>query len=72
MLGLCLIIIIYYAGPPQPVDVQGLPSNTSVALQWELPEGVQMGESYFNVSFTISHMYICTSKLLLEPTWYIQ
>ena len=45
------------AGLPQPVNVRASSTNTSVTLQWELPEGIQLDEkTFYNVSF---HAYIC-------------
>jgi deleted-in-malignant-brain-tumors protein 1 len=39
-------------GIPQIVNLQGFATNTSVTLQWELPDNVQLSKSYFNVSYS--------------------
>ena len=40
-----------FTGIPQPIDLQGFPTNTSVTLQWRLPGNVQQDDLYFNVSY---------------------
>ena len=40
------------AGLPQPVNVRASSTNSSVTLQWELPEDLQLDEkTFYNVSF---------------------
>ena len=37
-------------GAPQPMNILGSPTNTSVTLLWELPEGARLDEeAYYNV-----------------------
>ena len=44
------------AGLPQPVNVRASSTNTSVTLQWELPEYLKLDEkTFYNVSF---HAYV--------------
>lgn len=48
--------VIMHAGVPQPVNVTGIATNTSVTLRWALPEYAEQGDSYFNVRFpSITH-----------------
>ena len=51
LLGIYLYVSI---GIPQPVRLQAAPSNTSVALRWELPGPDEQAYLYFNVSFYFS------------------
>ena len=45
--------IHYHAGIPQIESVQSNATNTSVTLQWELPDNIQLSDTYFNVRSTL-------------------
>ena len=42
----------FHAGVPQILSLQGAATNTSVTLQWELPDNIQISDTYFNVRST--------------------
>ena len=48
-----------FTGIPQPINLQGFSTNTSVTLQWQLPGNDQQDDFYFNVrlnnTWTVSY-----------------
>ena len=44
-----------HTGIPQIASIQGSATNTSVTLQVELPDNIQLSDTYFNVGFTLSN-----------------
>lgn len=50
----CYFVICMYTGIPWILNLQGSASNTSVSLQWELPDNIELRDIHFNVRFTLS------------------
>ena len=44
-----------HTGIPQIVSIEGSATNTSVTLQWELPDNIQLSDTYFNVRCTLCY-----------------
>ena len=43
-------VFCLFTGIPQPINLRGFPTNTSVTLQWQLPGNDQQDDLYFNVN----------------------
>lgn len=46
-----------FTGIPQPIGLQGFPTNTNVILQWQLPGYVQQDDLSFNVRYIIYQIF---------------